>query len=77
MARVLKEDQMAAWAAAIGGLLLGYVAGKMFIPSMILSVSGASVMEDIPASWAQINILLLWGFAVIVATIGYKAIKRI
>ncbi len=77
MARVLAEDQMAAWAVAIAGLLIGYVAGKMFIPSMILSVSGGSMMEDIPAGWAQIDVVLFWGFAVIVATIGYKVIKRI
>ena len=74
---MLTEDQMAAWAAAIAGLLLGFVAGKMFIPSMILSASGASIMEDLPVRLAQINIALLWVFAFTVATIGYKTIKRI
>lgn len=73
---MLAEDQMAALAIAVAGLLLGYAAGKMFIPSMIRSVYGASMIEDIPASWALINTAFVWGFAVAVATIGYKAVKR-
>ena len=74
---MLSEDQMAAWAIAVAGLLFGYAAGNMFIPSMIRSVSGASMTGDIPAGgWALINIVLVWGLAVAVATVGYKAIKR-
>ena len=73
---MLAEDHVAALAIALAGLLLGYAAGKMFIPSMVRSFSGASLIEDIPASWVLINIALVWGFAIAVATIGYKAVKR-
>ena len=48
----------------------------MFIPSIIRTVSGAAMIGDDPASWELINMVLVSGFAVAVATVGYKAIKR-
>jgi hypothetical protein len=68
---------MTASVMAIAGLLLGYAAGKLFIPGMMRAVTGAPILEDIPASWSLINTALVWGFAIVVATIGYQAVKRV
>ena len=74
--KVLTEAHMAAWTGAVGGLLIGLTVGDIFVPAMIRSVPGVPVIEDLPTSRVTINTVLVFGFAVAVAILGYKAIKR-
>ena len=67
---------MPAWTGAVGGLLIGLTVGDIFVPVMVRSVLGVSVIEDIPVSRVTVNSVLVFGFAVAVATLGYRAIKE-
>ncbi len=56
---------------ALAGLFLGLTAGNILIPGMIGALPGTHTLS------ALISTLLVWGFAIGVATLGYLAAKRI
>ena len=56
---------------ALLGLFLGLTAGNILIPGMIGASPGIHTLAALTST------LLVWGFAVGVATFGYFAAKRI
>ena len=55
---------MIPWIIALVGLFLGFTAGNMVIPGMIGALSGTHTLS------ALISSLVVWGFAIGVATFG-------
>ncbi len=62
---------MIPWIIALVGLFLGFEAGDMLFPGMIGALSGTHTLSAIISS------LVVWGFAIGLATFGYIAAKRI
>ncbi len=56
---------------ALAGLFLGLTAGNILIPGMIGALPGPLTPSAIAST------ILVWGFAIGVATFGYLAAKRI
>ena len=56
---------------ALAGLFLGLTAGNVLIPRMVGAMPGTHSLSALTSA------LLVWGFAVGVATFGYLAAKRI
>ncbi len=52
------------------GLLLGLAVGEIFVPAVVRSVPGASMIEDIPVGQEPVNTVLVWGIGAAVATLG-------
>ena len=62
---------MIPWIIALVGLFLGFTAGNRLIPGIIAALPGSHTLS------ALISAILVWGFAIGVATFGYLAAKRI
>ena len=64
---------MIPWLIALSGLVIGFIAGKFFIPGTIAALSGTE--QDTFS--ALFSTLLVWGFSIVMAIFGYLAGKRL